>query len=291
VRAVDATAIVVGDVMVDVVVAVGELARGGDVHGRIRIRPGGSGANAAVWAAWTGADVALYGRIGEDLAGALVAGSLAGRDVVDALATDRSAPTGSMLVVVDDDDRSMVADRGANAHLSPGNLPEALEAGAVLVSGYLLFDPGSEPAAVAAVERARAEVVAVDAASWPLVDAYGPDRFLEATAGANLVLANEREARSLTGLEAEEAVRALARSHGRGCVKLGARGAVYSEGGEVLAVSPPEVEAVDPTGAGDAFDGVLVVALAAGREPPEALRLACEAGALAASETGNWPKP
>ena len=43
--------------MLDVHVASGALARGGDVHGRVAIRPGGTSANAAVWAAWAGASL------------------------------------------------------------------------------------------------------------------------------------------------------------------------------------------------------------------------------------------
>ena len=49
---------------------------------------------------------------------------------------------------------------------------------------------------------------------------------------------------------------------------------------------PPPVEAVDGTGAGDAFTACLVVSLLEGRDREEALRRACIAGALAASRPG-----
>ncbi len=62
------TLIVVGDVMLDVSVAADRLATGGDVHGDVRVSPGGSGANAAVWAAAAGARVRLFGRVGDDIA-------------------------------------------------------------------------------------------------------------------------------------------------------------------------------------------------------------------------------
>src|SRR5205814_3101740 len=57
--------IVVGDVMVDVTVEAGALIAEGDVHGEVRLRAGGGGANAAVWAAHRGAQVRLYGRVGD----------------------------------------------------------------------------------------------------------------------------------------------------------------------------------------------------------------------------------
>ncbi len=53
--------IAVGDVMVDVHVQAPALKRGGDVHGRVRLQPAGTSANAAVWAASDGADVRVHG--------------------------------------------------------------------------------------------------------------------------------------------------------------------------------------------------------------------------------------
>jgi sugar/nucleoside kinase (ribokinase family) len=56
----------------------------------------------------------------------------------------------------------MVADRGANARLEPEDLPATIEAGAVLVSGYLLLqEPGGE-AGAAARARARSPLVGVE---------------------------------------------------------------------------------------------------------------------------------
>ena len=57
--------IAVGDVMVDVHVQAPALKRGGDVHGRVRLQPAGTSANAAVWAAWDGADVRVHGGVGD----------------------------------------------------------------------------------------------------------------------------------------------------------------------------------------------------------------------------------
>lgn len=271
--------------MVDVGVAAPELKKGGDVHGEVRVRPAGAGANAAVWAAWSGASVRLFGRVGDDLTGRLLQEALTERGVDLAVTVDRSAPTGTMLVVTEAGERSMVADRGANAHLSPEDIPPELEAGAVLLSGYLLFHPGSEPAAVAALERARADWVAVDAASWPLIEQYGGKRFTEATEPANVLLANEREAEVLGG-----AAR-LTDMYEHVFIKQGDLGATYHSGGPSLSVvlgtiSPP----VDATGAGDAFDGALLAALARGSIPKDALHRACEAGALCAASPETWPE-
>jgi ribokinase len=282
--------IVVGDVMADVAVEAGDLVSGGDVHGEVRIRPGGAGANAAVWAALVGARVQLFGRVGDDLPGRLLQAALREHDVEAILAVDTEARTGAMLVVRDGGERSMVADRGANARLTPNDLPERLTATAVLVSGYLFFHPASEGVAVAALARAEADVLAVDAASWPLLEAYGPDRFLATTEGVTLLLANAREAETLTGWPGMDAVRALAERYPTACVKLGPEGAVLATGGRLLSAAAPPVDPVDATGAGDAFDGVLLALLARGAESEAALEAACQAGAQAAGSPQPWPQ-
>jgi sugar/nucleoside kinase (ribokinase family) len=284
--------IAVGDVMVDVHVESPALARGGDVHGRVRLQPAGTSANAAVWAAWDGAIARVLGRVGEDLAGRLLRDSLLERGVDPVLTFDAEAPSGTMLVMVEEGERSMVADRGANARLQPHDLPPTLEGGAVLVSGYLFLQDPTTDAAIAAIERARARLVAVEAASWPLLEAFGPERFLalSSDAGADTVLANGREAEVLTGRSGADAARALGERFRVVCVKVGVEGAAMAfEGALVRAPGEPIVE-VDPTGAGDAFDGVLLSALARGVEPEMALQRACHAGALVAASSQTWPE-
>ena len=199
----------VGDVMLDIRVDADALKRGGDVHGRVLLQPGGTSSNAAVWAAWAGASSRVHGRIGDDLPGRTITGALADRGVDVAVTVDPAAPTGTMLVLHEPGERSMVADRGANARLAPGDLPQRIEAGAVLVSGYLLLHPEGHDAAMAALERAEASWVGVEAASWPLVEAFGVERFFEASASANAVFANDQEARTLTGCDGADAAQRL----------------------------------------------------------------------------------
>jgi sugar/nucleoside kinase (ribokinase family) len=282
--------VTIGDLMVDVTVEASSLEKGGDVHGRVRLRPGGSAANAAVWAAAARARVRLHGRIGNDLSGRLLQESIGRQGVEAVLAVDPYAATGTMLVVHEEGDRSMVADRGANARLSPDDLPEEIQAGAVLVSGYILLDEGSLPAGRAALQRARSRYVAVDAASWPLLRQFGTTRFFAATESATVLLVNEQEAEVLSGKRGEDAAEALADRYPVVCVKLGSRGAAMSWEGLLIRYAAEPVDEVDPTGAGDAFDGVLLAALGSGASPGEALRAACAAGARVAAGSDLWPK-
>jgi ribokinase len=83
---------------------------------------------------------------------------------------------------------------------------------------------------------------------------------------------------------------ALTRRDGLVAVTLGPEGASLLEDDEVIArATPPTVEVIDGTAAGDAFTACLVVSLLEEREPQEALERACAAGALAASRFGAQP--
>ena len=284
--------IVVGDIMLDVGVTAGALAPGGDVHGEVRIRPAGSAANAAVWAAGEGARVRFHGRVGDDLPGRLLREALEARGVEARLTVDEEARTGAMLVVREAGDRSMVADRGANSHLSPNDLPDRLEAEAVLVSGYLVFDPGSEPAALAALERADARFVAIETSSWPLLETYGGERFLRATERADVLFANEREAEILWQARPSLHGPAALPFH-HAFIKRGPGGATHIDGetgtGIVVPATPVD-DPVDPTGAGDAFDGAVLAALVRGATVREAIERGCRAGALAVQSLETWPE-
>ena len=264
--------------------ALPEPVAGGRVHGRIELRAGGSAANAALATARLGGRAAVVGRVGADAAGRLVADELAAAGVEPLLAYDLEARTGCVVVV---GGTSIVADRGASVRLAPDDLPETLEAGAVLVSGYSLLQPGPEAAARAALERAQTDWLAVDAASAHLVAAFGVDRFFDATAAAGVLLANAEEARALTGLGADEAALALARRYRAVCVKLGHEGALVATGGEIVRAEVQPLDRADTLGAGDAFAGGFLLSLARGLELAVALRAGCDAAADRLSGVGG----
>ena len=268
--------IAVGDVMLDG--ALPAPVAGKRVHGRIELRAGGSAANAALAAARLDARAAVVGRVGADAAGRLVTDSLAADGVEALLALDEDAPTGCVVVV---GGTSIVADPGANARLAPIDLPATLDAGAVLISGYTLLQASAEPAARAALERARTGWLAVDVASARLVTAFGVDRLLAATATVGVLLANAEEARALTGLDPEEAARALAPHYDIVCVKLCSGGALAVRGEEVVRAAVQPVERDDTLGAGDAFAGGFLFALARGAHLPSALRAGCDVATVA----------
>ncbi|WP_300009162.1 PfkB family carbohydrate kinase [Pseudonocardia sp.] len=267
---------VVGDVGVDVLVTPSAPAvPGADVAARIRTVAGGAGANTAAWLAHLGVEVTLVARIGDDPAGRAAASDLPGVDL--ALAVDPDAPT--CTVVVLDGDRTMLSDRGAAARLSPADLPALAGFDHLHLSGYVLLDPSSRPAGLAALAAARAAglTTSVDPQAAP---ALTPG-FLGWVRGVDLLLPNADELAAL-GPGARSAVTAVAATDGP-------RGASWTDAGGRWSVPAAATTVRDPTGAGDAFDAGLLRAWLAGAAPDAALRAGCRAAALAVARPGARP--
>jgi ribokinase len=247
---------VVGSINLDLVTRVERLPRPGETLSGATLErvPGGKGANQAVAAARLGANVRMVGCVGGDPnADEALAGLRAAGARLEVRKVD--APTGiAIILVADDGENVIVVVPGANAQVddftAEGNVLCQLEI------------PDE------AVREARAQ------AQWLCVNA-APARPL--VVDANLVVANRYEA------EVVGEQRLIA-------VTMGEEGAVLLEHGkEIARARPPQVKAVDGTAAGDAFTACLVVSLLEERDPEEALRRACAAGAIAASRFGAQP--
>jgi ribokinase len=248
---------------------------GARIHTNVSIHAGGSAVNAAVAAAEAGAAATVIGRVGSDPSAELISRALADRDIVGELARDSELTTGVAVAL----GASVVAQRGANARLAPHDIPERIEADALLVSGFALFQAGSTDAARAALERFGGRWAAVDLASPKLAD-------LELATGADVILATADEARAVTGAEPAEAARILAARFELACVKLGENGAIAVRGDHLVRAAADPVQRRTAFGAGDAFAGALLVALARAEPLERALDLACEAGARAVGQPG-----
>lgn len=289
--------LVVGDVVTDVIARHRTpLAPATDTAAEIRTLPGGAGANAACWAARSGrCEVRLLGRVGTDAADWHVR-ALRHAGVRPLLVPDPEASTATVIALVDSSaERTFLTDSGAALRLSPGDWSAALLDGVARLhlSGYLFFATPSREAARRALRDAREAgvPVSVDPASAGFLTELGVDRFLTAAEGAEVLLPNADEARTLTGRgEPEAAAAELSRRFPLVVVTLGAAGALVAEGGAVTArVAAPGVRPVDSTGAGDAFTGAFLAARLAGADPARAAEAGCRAGAEAVTVLGGRP--
>jgi ribokinase len=288
------TVVVIGDLMTDVVAwASGPLAHASDTPSQITTHPGGGGANVAARLAGLGVPTLLVARAGDDLAGRSALAQLRAEGVETHVAIDPVRATGTVVVIVEPTgERTMLPDRAANAALAPADLPvDELRAATHLhLSGYTLLDPGSRAAGLVALEHAREAgvSVSVDPASAAPIAAAGPRAFLDWVANADMLLPNLEEAVVLTGARRPEAAAwGLARGGRDVVITLGASGALWSDGEQVVRAAAADAPApVDSTGAGDAFTAGWLAARLGGAEPAEALAAANEYAAGTLRQAG-----
>ncbi len=291
--------IVVGDIVTDVLaVYSGPLAHGTDTPARVHLTAGGSAANTAAWLAHQGCAVTMVGVVGSDPAGAARLAELEASGVDCAVRVAPGAVTGSVVVLSDGDERTMLCDRGANGLLSTvdidGVLRDARGAVHLHLSGYALFDGDSRAAGRHALAGAAGAglTTSVDAASAGPLRRVGGAAFLDWVRGADLLLANLDEARALLSADEPPAVLAtrLARHVPRVVVKLGGDGAIWADrDGQRFTVPAVPASVADPTGAGDAFAAGLLAAWCSGAAPTDALLAGARLGAAAVSAPGARP--
>ncbi len=287
--------LVVGDVVDDIVVRpLGAVNTASDTDAEIRRTAGGSAANVAAWLGHLGADVRFVGRAGREGAGrhreALVAYG------VDARVTaDPEAETATIVLNLDPaGERTMFVDRGANALLSPDDLPPAVLDGVgwLHLTGYSFFDDAVRPVVLDLLERARTAGcgVSVDPSSAGFLAGCGAETFLDWVAGSDLLFPNLLEGRFLTGLpDPGQVVAALAEQFDAVVLKLGADGATLAWRGELTRVAAEPAEVVDTTGAGDAFAAGFLSVWTSATDPTAALAAGARAAAQAISVLGARP--
>jgi ribokinase len=268
----------VGSINLDIVVGVDRHpAPGETVLGDDRQElPGGKGANQAVAAARLGAEVAFVGRVGDDDAGRRLRDGLAAEGVdVTHVRVDADAPTGVALIAVDRaGENTIVVSSGANARVSAADVEAARD---VLANAAvtLVQHEVPEDAVAAAIAAAGGTVVLNPAPARPIV------------APVDVLVPNRGELEALAGRAGDPVELARSLDAARAVVvTLGNEGAAVIEGSRVESIPAPRVDAVDTTGAGDAFCGALAQALDAGADLVEAARWAVRAAAASVTKPG-----
>lgn len=294
--------VVVGSVNADLLTTVDQHPRPGEtVLGRtLDVLPGGKGANQAVAAAQLGAQTTLVGAVGTDqFAEPALAGLRAAGVDLGALTVVEGATGVAQVTVSADGENAIVVIPGANAAVDGA----VVDAYAELVGGAaVVVVQGEVPrtGVEAAARHTRGRLV-VNLA--PVVDV---DR--EVLLAADPLVVNEHEAAlvlaaldaesgtgergaEVPGADGEQQVVDALLAHGVPSVVLtvGARGALVADRSGTTRVPSPRVDAVDTTGAGDAFVGALAHRLSEGDELVEAARLAARVGAYAVRGSGAQP--
>lgn len=275
--------VVVGSANVDLVVPVDRHPTTGEtlLGGHLKRHPGGKGANQAVASARSGAArTAMVACLGTDQEADLLLRSLERADVDTSLIDRGRLPTGvALIAVLPAGDNTIIVAPGANGELQLTEQQRVAVRDADVVLAQL--EVPLETVLEAAKLKGPDTTFILNAAPSREL----PEELLRLT---DVLVVNEHEARDLSGGADSRAAATVLLEHVESVViTLGSEGALVAQQG----TGPQHqeafpVEAVDTTGAGDAFCGVLAAGLARRRSLVEAVRHAAAAGALATQRDG-----
>ncbi|WP_413721807.1 ribokinase [Sodalis sp. RH23] len=286
--------VVLGSINADHILNLQQFPRPGEtvIGGSYQVAFGGKGANQAVAAGRSGADIAFIACVGEDAIGAQIRRQLQA-DNIDILPVEPSpgASTGVALIFVNAEGENVIGIHpGANAAVTPAYLARyeqlVIHAAALLMQ---LESPLDTVIAAARLARDHQTQVILN----PAPARQLPDELL---ALVDIITPNETEAEQLTGVAVTDdasAARAARILHDKGIatviITLGRRGVWLSERGNGKRVPGFKVKAVDTIAAGDTFNGALMTALLEDQDLDNAVRFAHAAAALAVTRPGAQP--
>lgn len=254
---------------------------------------GGKGFNQAIAAKKTGADLTLITKLGRDSMASIAEDAMksVGLSKEHLLYSDDTA-TGVALITVDENtsQNEIVVIPGACGTITDEDIENSKEA--ILSSDYLLtqleVNQDANGKAVALAKENNVKVICNTAPYQPV-----NDEFFD---GMYLVTPNETEAEALTGVAVTDLPSAhkaaewfLARGVENVVITLGGKGAYVLENGKEMIFPAYKVNAIDTTGAGDAFNGGLLTALAEGKDLFEAVKFASAVAALSVQKLGTTP--
>ncbi len=283
--------VIVGSFNTDLTTYMERMPRPGEtVHGRKFVTgPGGKGSNQAVAAARLGAEVTFVGRIGQDVFAPLALNIWQQEGInTDYVIQDPEHSTGVAPIFVDDTgENSIVVVLGANLAVSKADVDAAAEA--IAQADILLTQLEIDYDAVGHALRVAKEH-GVTTILNPAPAGHLP---ADVVALVDYITPNETELEVLSGMPAssvEEMARSLLTTDTQTIIMtMGAQGARYLRQDGTALVSSYQVDVVDTTGAGDAFNGGLAVALAEGKRLVAAVAFANATAALCVTKPGTAP--
>jgi sugar/nucleoside kinase (ribokinase family) len=235
----------------------------------------------------------VVGKVGRDSFGDYVMSSLAGLGIdVSFVGESESLGTAKTVIVpVAGDDRRYIHTVGANADLARQDFSAESLSGVevVYLGGYLVL-PGLNPAAMVELFEA-----AHRQGARTILDVVLPgdanasmDDLRPILPSVDYFLPNDDEAGHLTGEKDPERQAAVFNEAGAATVviTMGAEGLLARTAADTQHFDAPRVDAVDGSGAGDAFAAGLIVGILEGWPLTRSLIFASEVGALACTALG-----
>jgi len=262
--------------------------------GPFKLGPGGKGSNQAVAASRLGAEVHFIGCVGEDYFGEIARNNFIKEKInIDYLKISRTNHTGMALILVDDKtaENMIVVAPGANMEI---NILLVENARDIIVSADVVLL--QLEISVEIVEYVVKMVYESNKAISILNPAPGKKLERKVWEKVSLITPNRSELELITNrsiVTVEEAEKAAQEVISVGVknviVTLGGEGALVVNTDKTTYVPSYQVDIVDTTGAGDAFNGGLAIALSEGKDLVEATKFANAAAALKVTKIGTAP--
>jgi len=276
-----------------------ELPAAGEIRLVDEIYPdtGGCAANTGVSLVRLGVKAGLIGKVGDDVFGEFILRDMAekGLDVSGIRRSEEVGTSKTMIITVKGEDRRFIHTLGANADLTYEDIDLGLVARgkALYVGGYLVLPKLDQGALVRLLRFAKEQgLLTVLDVIVPVAGGHTVEKDLaQALPYTDVFLPNDDEGRLLTG-EADPAAQARC-FLSFGCpnvmITMGERGVLAADQHEMLRVPAFDVEVVDPSGAGDAFDAGAIYGLLQGWPLERTLTFASAIGASACTKLGTTP--
>jgi ribokinase len=244
---------------------------------------GGKGANQAVIAAHCGAEVHFVGKLGRDLFGDSIAENFKKLGIDSEYVERSDTPNGVAHIWVDSNgENRIIIIPGANHEIESKKAIEAIEsiAGLAVVVAQCEIKQEVTLAAFSAAKKRGCVTILNPAPYQPLSK--------ELLAVTDWIIPNETEFKELHGqAPTSDDVLKSFRPGKNSIVTLGSEGAVLiTSDGDLTRMSAPKVNAVDTTGAGDAFVGVFAFGLASGKNPEDAMKLGVKVASMSVTRKG-----
>jgi sugar/nucleoside kinase (ribokinase family) len=215
---------------------------------------GGSAANTIHGLAMLGVKTGFIGSIGKDDTGEFFENDMKKAGVTTFLSRRNSATGTAVALISPGSERTFATHLGAAIELDANDIDEEYFSGydILYMEGYLIIN---KPLVETACRIARKNniKIALDLASYNVVDAKLSDFREIIEKYVDIVFANEEEAKSFTGLNPEDALNSISKLCDIAVIKVGKDGSLVKRGEEVIKIGTIPVECIDTTGAGDLY--------------------------------------
>ena len=281
--------LVIGSSNTDMAVKTESFPKPGEtvLGGVFLMNPGGKGANQAVAAARSGADVRFVTKVGKDIFGkqSIEGFSKEGLDITNILETDEFASGIALITVSESGENQIVVASGANMDLNQADLPDSIFEDIKFVLLQLEIPLQTIKYIVQKCIELNIKVILNPAPAVMLED--------NLLRGIYLITPNETETQIITGIlpDSSDSLReATSFFQSKGIknviITLGKKGVFLMTEKYSQLIPALEVKPVDTTAAGDVFNGAILTALSDGKDWIEACQFACKAAAISVTRMG-----